>query len=146
MARKRKCDPDTLRALYANRDDDFWSWREAVEQVGIDAALDALGFSKDQNLLWYNEHTGDEETLYSLIVGRDWYSGPDETRGEKERRFEFAMSLENWLPKTEDPNPVMARSLAMSEYDAMQQVAEHLKTYAERNNTGAIEGTSSSDS
>jgi hypothetical protein len=56
------------------------------------------------------------------------------------------MSLENWLPKTEDPNPVMARSLAMSEYDAMQQVAEHLKTYAERNNTGAIEGTSSSDS
>jgi hypothetical protein len=118
MARKIKCDPDTLRALYENRGDEFWDWREAPEKAGIDVTLEALGYSKDRNALWYNEHTGSVETLENLIVAESFTGTRNETEEDKLR--ELAMVLEHWLPQTLEPNPVVARSLALSEFDAMQ--------------------------
>ena len=39
-----------LKALYANRDDDFWKWRDFVEAIGIEATLEGLGFPLDRNV------------------------------------------------------------------------------------------------
>jgi hypothetical protein len=121
-----------LLKLYANRDYDFWTWREAVEGFGIDATLDALGYSKDRGALWYNEHTGSTETLQTLIAGG---SMRFKTIKPREEVIEFAIALEDWLPQLSEPNPVIARSLALSDYDVLRQAADHLAIYAERNSS-----------
>jgi hypothetical protein len=122
-----------LRGLYAKRDDEFDEWREAVESVGIDTTLAALGYSRDRNALWYNEHTGSAETLESLIVAESFTGRRNET--EEERLREFAIVLEHWLPQDGATNPVIARAAAMTEYDALRQIGEVMTSYIERNDT-----------
>jgi hypothetical protein len=95
---------------------------EAVQLSGVDASLDALGFSKDREGIWYNVNTGSERTLAELLV-----SDYGATHSEAE---ELSFNLENWLPKTSDLNPVIARAKAMTEADAMEQVAERLRPYS----------------
>jgi hypothetical protein len=46
-----------LKALHANRDDDFWKWRDFVEAIGIEATLEGLGFPLDR------KHFGTTRTL-----------------------------------------------------------------------------------
>ena len=113
---------------YENRDKDWWAWRETMEAFGIKATLTALGFPDDPKAIYYNIHTGDEETLEDLT--NFTITGPVP---EKDRANNLAIALEHWLPKTDDPNPVIARSKALTEEKVKNQIAEHMRVYVERN-------------
>lgn len=127
-----------LLKLYANREEDFWAWRDAVEKFGIDATLDALGYSKDRAALWYNENTGSIETLGSLIAGGSMHFKTIKPREElREELAEFAMALENWLPQTGTTNPILARAAALSEADVLQQVSQALAYAFKHNHTAS---------
>ena len=41
-------------------------------------------------------------------------------------------ALEDWLPKGGDPNPIIARSLALSEDAVLRQVVGHIQVYIGR--------------
>lgn len=111
---------------YEERDEDWWVWRDVVVEAGIDQTLTALGFPTEPEAIYYNQHTGNEETLQNLIDNKITGKVKDEEKAEN-----LAMELEHWLPKLEDPNPVIARSLALSEDGVKDQIGEHLKHYAD---------------
>jgi hypothetical protein len=124
-------DKEKLRALYEKRDEEFYEWREAVATIGIDATLDALGYSKDRNAIWYNVYTGSMERLNDLIV----YGTLGENETEEERVEEFAMNLENWMPQEGNSNPVLDASRALTEDAAYEEVKSILRNYVARNNS-----------
>lgn len=121
-----------IREAYEKRETNRNAFLEAVAAATVEGTLEALGFPKERAHVWYNIHTGDEETLGSMLNYDDLMSAfiPLERQPE-----ELGYILEDWLPRESNPNPVMARSLAMSEYDAMQQLAEHMREYIDRNDS-----------
>jgi hypothetical protein len=96
---------------------------EAVEANGFDGSLEALGFPTDRQAIWFNVHSGSEGLLEELIAARH------ELHSEIE---ELGYMLENWLPKKGHPNPIMARSLALSEEDVLRQLVDNVHGYIER--------------
>lgn len=120
---------DIIKA-YEERDKDWWKWREVMAKAGIENTLTTLGFPTDPQAIYYNQHTGNEDTLEHLtdfaITGKV---------KEEDRAENLAIELEHWLPKLADPNPVIARSLAMSEEKVKDMVGDHFKVYIERNET-----------
>jgi hypothetical protein len=100
--------------------DDFFN---AVESNGFDGTLEALGFPTERKTLWFNVHTGCEAPLEGLLGERH------ELTSEIE---ELGYVLEHWLPKKEHPNPIIGRSLALSEEDVLRQVVGHIRVYMER--------------
>lgn len=113
---------------YLERNEDHhWSWRESMEENGITVTLAVLGFPDDPSSVYYNVHTGHEDTLEHLTT----YSitGPVPV---SDYASNLAMELEYWSPKIEDPNPVIARSLGLKEPDVLDQVARSFKNYVDR--------------
>lgn len=113
-----------IEKLYANRDRGYSKWRETVEAIGIDATLDALGFSRDRNALWYNQYTGSTETLHTLIT--ETSCG---TVKVADQTHNFAIVLEHWLPQQGDSNPIMERAKSLTEHQVKTRVGENLKRY-----------------
>lgn len=111
---------------YQERDKEWSVWREVMAEIGIEKTLEALNFPADPEAVYYNMHTGSEETLENLTNHKITGQVKEEDRAEN-----LAMELEHWLPKLEDPNPVIARSLALSEDRVKDQIGEHLRHYAE---------------
>lgn len=113
--------------LERNSSTDMWGWRDVVEKNGIAVTLAVLGFPADPEAIYYNVHTGHEETLYDLTC----YSitGPNKV---SEYAYHLAIELEHWVPKTQDPNPVVARAAALKEKDVLDRVSRSFKHYADR--------------
>jgi hypothetical protein len=96
--------------------EDFHDLREkffdAVEANGFGGTLEALGFPTARKAVWFNVYTGSEAPLEGLLG--DKHELTSEIQG-------LGYILEHWLPKTADPNPIIARSLALSEEDVLRK-------------------------
>ena len=107
--------------------DDFHELRdkffEAVEANGFDGTLEALGFPTDRQAIWFNAYTGHEASLEELLTLRH------ELNSELD---ELRYILEHWLPKRDHPNPIIARSLALSEEDVLRQLVDNVHVYIDR--------------
>jgi hypothetical protein len=98
---------------------------EAVRSNGVEGTLIALGFPTERAAMWFNVHTGCEEKLKHLLTR---YEINDEID-------DLGYTLEHWLPKTADPNPIIARSLALSEEDVLRQVVAYIQMELDRCST-----------
>ena len=105
--------------------------QKAVMRTGIEGTLKALNFPVERSHVWYNRHTGSERTLDELIT----YGVASLHETEKEKLQEFFSTLENWLPKLSDPNPIIAEAMALSELDAKKEIANCLRAYAKEQKT-----------
>lgn len=112
-----------LNASGAEFHDRRWAFLDAVAKAGVDATLIALDFPRTRDAIWYNVNTGSEETLESLL-----HPSYGRTPSLEDEPHVLGFALENWLPKTESPNPIIARSLAISESGAANAVILHLKS------------------
>ena len=125
--KKKKNVKDAYDAYCEGSYDDFHDLREkffdAVDSNGFDGTLEALGFPTDRKAVWFNAYTGHEASLEELLTLRH------ELNSELD---ELRYILEHWLPKKGHPNPIIARSLALSEDDVLRQVVGCIRGYVER--------------
>lgn len=104
----------------------MWDWRDVVEKNGIAVTLAVLGFPSDPEAIYYNVHTGHEETLYDLTC-----YGITGSNKVSEYAYHLAIELEHWVPKTEDPNPVVAHAATLKEKDVLDRVARSFQYYSD---------------
>lgn len=119
-----------MKELFENKDNDRDAWIEVATARGVDGTLDDLGFPKELSAIYYNINTGSESSLENLLK----YCCIGLVK-EEDKSYHLAIELENWLPRIGDINPVMARCIALNEDEVKEQVANHLKAYADRNDT-----------
>lgn len=118
---------EIVKAYSQRNEEDFWNWRDVVEKYGIQKTLEALEFPSEPKSIYYNQHTGSEETLEYLMGNNYMGKVP-----KKDQAFHLAIELEHWLPKKDDPNPVIAESLKLTEEKTKEMFADSMKVYVER--------------
>ena len=107
------------------------AFHSAFEALGIDAGLDALGFPKERDAIYYNINSGRTATLEELI-SED--AGGRRMRGQNDAE-QLALSLENWRPQKGDTNPVIEATKAQTEETIREELADRFEPYIKRNKT-----------